>query len=302
MLKFARRRFRVKKYRLKNGTRSSVSWLITCSTVVASAQALSEVQPIKGNLIDFLAQLVDRAKHSAVVQSEALAAIEVSNDSVNHWYVVRSGYEAQLDKVLTASGDYRPLEAQTDVRDGYQAWRFVRTGKNSYRLENRWGENVNVTDGNLRTLYAHASSDLRVEWTTDGTHRFAILPDAAPKDKPALHCNGKLMLYGYKGNDGYYAGSLWTIEPMPTALVPEAKSEDYIRYIRRLTGFTQQELFGKPGQPVSATALEQAVSRLNDEAVPDMIYDLHGRIIDTAEMGKQGMPKIYICNGKKVIR
>lgn len=233
---------------------------------VAAAPTLSQPKEIEGNLIDFLAQLVDRAKNCAHVQVEALQAIETSNDSINHWYVVRSGYEAQLDKVLTASGDYQKLEALTDVRDGYQAWRFIRTGENAYRLENRWGENLNVTDSELRTLYAHASSDLHVEWTSDDTHRFAILPQAAPKDKPALHCNGNLMLYGYKGNDGYYAGSLWTIEPMPTALVPEAKSEDYTRYIRRLTGFTQQELFGKPGQPVSADALNQAVNRLYDEA------------------------------------
>jgi len=252
---------------LKAGIISSFNHITFENEFVNSAPTLSAARTVSGDHIEFLARLVNNAKNFGTGQAEPLSEILPSTDSENHWYVVRSANEEHTDKVLTATGDYAALLANTDIRDGYQAWRFIQTGEDTYRIENRWGENIAVVGGEVKTNYAHTHTGITVQWTTDDSHRFALLPADADSSTPALLRGDEAVTLGTAlQGETLVPDAHWTLEDMPPALVPEAKSEDYTRYIRRLTGYAQTELYGKVGQPTSEEALNEAVDALYKEA------------------------------------
>ncbi|MCQ2095707.1 MAG: alpha-N-acetylglucosaminidase [Bacteroidaceae bacterium] len=211
---------------------------------VNSAPELSEPRSVTGDHIEFLARLVNHAKNFGNIEIEPLDKIEASTDLANHWYTFRNAEISASEDVLTTNGDNSPACIRAGVNEGSQVWRVISTGDGIFRIEGRWGENISVANGKAMTFYAPIRSDVRFNWATDGSKHFAIVPLA--------------------GNDVMPANT-WQVEPVASALVPEAKSEDYARYIRRLAGFTQTDIFGQVGQPRSAASLENAIARLQKE-------------------------------------
>lgn len=233
---------------------------------VETAPFLSDYEPVPADTIGFIAAVVEEARTIIETKVEKLDKFEVSNGHDNHWYALRAAYDVNSDKVLTADGNNNRLGLDYLVPAANQMWRFVKTGSNTYRLENRLGQCIAVNSTTPWTYGAPIYSDVKMEKAADGSCWWAILPTAAASSSPAIHFNGSMMLYGYKSGSNYYAGSHWTIENVAAALVPEASTDDYTRYLRRLQGYTQTDLFGQVGQPRSAEALQQAIDQLTAEA------------------------------------
>lgn len=234
---------------------------------VESALALSSYEPVPTDTLAFLAQLVGEAHSAAQMQVEQLDSFIPSTGEENHWYTLRASYAPNINKVLTTTGPNGRLDAQAHISSGEQIWRLIQNGNGTYRMENRYGQTISVWNNTIITCQAPINSDLNLEQAGDGSCRWAILPTEAPTDKPALHYNnGQLILYGYKNNDDYFAGSHWTLENVPSMVIPEANSEDYARYRRQLTGYIQTGLYGKIGQPKSRKALQQAIARIDEMA------------------------------------
>lgn len=209
---------------------------------VNSAPSLTPVREVTGDHIDFLVRLVNHAKNFGNIKAEPLTEIAPSTDRANHWYTLRNADEAESTKVLQSNGDNTQPTLAEDVKEGPQMWRVIATGDQTYRIENRWGESVSIAADKAMTYLAPVKANVSFSW--NGT-QLTITPAAKANALPAQK---------------------WQVEATALALVPEAKSEDYARYVRRVAGFTQTAHFGKPGFPKSEEDQTAAIVALQKEA------------------------------------
>lgn len=233
---------------------------------VNAAPTLSVYEAVPADTLQFLAQVVQAAHDAGEVKVDKLGEFTVSNGYENHWYTLRCAYEPNINKVLTVTGENAALDARPYVASGEQIWRILKINATTYRLENRYGQSISLNAATPMTYVVPICSDMKLELAADDSRWWAILPAAAPTNKPALHYNNSMMLYGYKSGSDYYAGSHFTLEEVPSMVIPEANSDDYANYRRRLAGFTQTMLYGQLGQPRSEEALEQALKAIDEMA------------------------------------
>lgn len=213
---------------------------------VGKAPYLSEPRKVEGDHIDFLVALINKAKNfGAATETEAAEEILVSTDKESHWYIIRSAVDG---KVLTTQGDNTELVTDMDSKESEQIWRVVKTGDDLFRIENRFGQHVSTKGSVAKTYLPLLNADMRITHPTGSESKtiFSIIPKA--------------------GHGAFYNNGLWTFEEVSSSLVAESTSFDYIRYIRRLAGFDQPELFGKVGQPKSEEALIAGIQALQKEA------------------------------------
>lgn len=236
---------------------------------VESAPTLSEYEPVPTDTLGFFADVLAEAKAACEINFETLDAYKVSTDRENHWYAFRCAYDDNIGRVLTAAGDNARLDAQVDTKTETQIWRILQNTDGTLVLESRNGDYVAVDGSTPYSFRAPVNADLKIEWANNDKNWLALLPTAAPSGSPALHFNKPadlVKLYGYKSGTEYFAGSHWTIENVSPAMVLEARTADYARYIKRLSGYTQDALFGQPGYPTSKQALQEAISQLEQES------------------------------------
>ena len=212
---------------------------------VKAAPALSDPRPVNGDHIDFLVALINKAKDFGNAEAEAVEEIELSTDKESHWYVIRSAVDG---KVLTTQGDNTELVTATDTKESEQIWRIVKTGDDLFRIESRFGQHVSTKGSAAKTYLPLLNADMKIAHPAGSESKtvFTIIPKA--------------------GHGAFYNNGLWTFEEASPALVVEAATSDYTRYIRRLAGFDQPELFGKVGQPKSEEALIAGIQALQKEA------------------------------------
>ncbi len=236
---------------------------------VESAPTLSDYEAVPADTLGFLAEVLAEAKAACEINFETLDSYKVSTDRENHWYAFRCAFDDNNTRVLTAAGDNARLDAQVDTKSETQIWRILQNADGTLVLESRNGDYIAVNGSNPYTFRAPVKADVKIDWANNDKNWLAILPTAAPSSSPALHFNKPadlVKLYGYKSGTEYYAGSHWTIENVAPAMVLEARAADYARYIKRLSGYTQDELFGKAGYPTSKQALQEAIAQLEREA------------------------------------
>ena len=214
---------------------------------VSKAPFLTNPRPVEGDHIDFLVSLIDKAKNFG--QSEAVAAEEIvpSTDLASTWYVIHDTF----GKALTTVGDNETTVLDDDSKESEQIWRVVKVADATdehgdvYRLETRFGQNLAKS---AKTYLPIVNADMYVEHAegTDSKTLFTIHPKG--------------------GYGSFFKNNYFTFEEVTPSLVAEATSIDYTRYIRRLAGYAQTELFGKVGQPKSQEALTAGIQALQKEA------------------------------------
>ena len=242
----------------------------TVDGVLTSADGITDATS-DADLLDFLKVLVDEASEIGQVTIEK-QKIEYSDFDENHWYYINSNNESYLDRALTvsnasaASGDLR-VNALTGANS--QIWRIIDNGDGTCRLENRDGQSFSW-DGAPKTYIANIASDMVFELDEANT-RYAILPQVLKgQTNCALHfnnSNGVPQAYGYKSGNNYYGGSVWTLAKAD-GRIEVTSDEDRARICRRINGFKADvwgdaTLYGKPGQPNSAEAIQTAYTALS---------------------------------------
>ncbi len=252
-------------WRMKNGG-EKFDHIAFENRFVHAAPFLSDYEAVPQDTLQFLASVVNDAHVAGEIYVEKLGEFRVSNGNRNYWYILRCAYEPNQSKVLTVTGDNGLLDARPYVASGEQIWRIIQPDANTYRLENRYGQSIGLHEGKPMTYVMPIGSNVRLELAADGSKWWALLPDAATSDRPAIHYNNGMTLYGYKNGNDYFPGSHFTLEEVPQMVVPEANSDDYSNYRSRFSGFTQTKLFGKPGQPRSKEALARALKAMDEMA------------------------------------
>ena len=223
------------------------------------------------DLLDFLKVLVDEASEIGQITIEK-QKIEYSDFDENHWYYINSNNDKYLDRALTVSGATvatGDLRVNVNTGANSQIWRIIDNGDGTCRLENRNGQSFSW-DGAPKTYIANIASDMVFELDEANT-RYAILPQVLKgQTNCSLHFNrdnGVPEAYGYKSGTTYYGGSVWTLAKADGS-IEVTSDEDRARICRRINGFKADvwgdaTLYGKPGQPNDAAALETAYTALS---------------------------------------
>lgn len=222
-------------------------------------------------LLEMARALVDEARVDGAF-AVSKDPFMVSNDIENHWYYIHSNNPAKLDYVLTGTGlQAQPkagFAAQPLTGRGEQMWRFVRTGTDTYRLENRYGQNFAYDDGAMKTYQANINCDIILQHDK-GNDRYAFIPvSMRDAQHNSIHLNqyNAFTLWQATENGSHLDASTWTIEATDASAVPE--DADFARFVRRLSGFQVNRhgltsLYGHPGQPKDAKALAVAIGSID---------------------------------------
>lgn len=231
-------------------------------------------------LLDLCAQVVETAREAGNVQVEK-NVLKLSNDKESTWYAIHSNNPAHLDLVFTATGEQGAVSGGFGVEalaaKASQYWRVVDNGDGTIHFENRNGQQL-AYDGGFKTYRYSINTDAQSDFD-EAECRYAFkLANASNW----MHYNNGLKLYGYKGNDGFYAGSTWTLQDVSAAVNEVSTQADYDRYRSRLEGFARwadTSLYGQNGQPRSAQALTSAIQKLGtrDLALETYTEFLHNK-------------------------
>lgn len=238
-------------------------------TIVSEGITLENTSDVE--LLSMAKALVDEAREAGTftVSKDPFMA---SNDTENHWYYIHSNNPNKLDYVLTSTGDQTlpsaEFAAQQLTGKSEQMWRFIQTGTNTYRLENRNGQNFAYDNNKMMTYQANIFSDVYVE-KDEVNNRWILIPASLKSiAHNAIHFNNSnvFTLWSAKENGQYMDNSTWTIEATDASAVPD--DAEFSRFVRRLSGFQtarhgDETLYGQPGQPLGATSLAKAISTID---------------------------------------
>ncbi len=230
---------------------------------IHKAPALSPIDPVPADTIGFLKQLMERAAKATTSSIVRQSAIKSSDDFENTWYTIRGGSEALIEHALTQQGDEAALGISAYIGSGQQMWRFIATPtEGTYIIENRYGQSIKAAAevAPATTLGTH-SVKMKLQLKDDGSKRWTITPDGATGT--GLHASqaGNVVMW-----DSSTEGSAWILEELPEAIVPEAVSADFERYIQKLEALRTSPMGQKAGQVKNAEMLEAAIAKVKEWA------------------------------------
>ncbi|MBQ0049877.1 MAG: alpha-N-acetylglucosaminidase C-terminal domain-containing protein, partial [Bacteroidales bacterium] len=240
-------------------------------TMTEVAEGLTTDNTTDAQLLDMAKALIDQAREDAtfVVSKDPFYA---SDDLENHWYYIHSNNPNKLEYVLTSTGNQAApkagVNAQSVTGENAQMWRFVKTGTDTYRIENRNGQVFSLDGENMMTYMANVNCDVYLE--KDATNdRWSLIPVAkrsAQHNSVHFNNNNQFTIWQNKQNGSFLDASTWTIEATDASAVPE--DVDYARFARRLSGFNADRhgdatRYGQPGQPKTAAELAAAINAVD---------------------------------------
>lgn len=235
------------------------------------AEGITAENTTDAQLLDMAKALVDEAREAGTfaVSKDPFFA---SNDTENHWYFIHSNNPNKLDYVLTATGDQTltsgEFAAQQLTGRNEQMWRFIQTGTDTYRLENRCGQNFAYDNDKMMTYQPNIFCNVIVQ-KDEANNRWILIPESKKNvAHNAIHFNNSnvFTLWSSTENGQYMDNSTWTIEATDASAVPD--DAEFARFVRRLSGFDvarhgNESLYGMPGQPLSATSLASAIGTID---------------------------------------
>ncbi|MBQ0050167.1 MAG: alpha-N-acetylglucosaminidase C-terminal domain-containing protein, partial [Bacteroidales bacterium] len=250
----------------------------TSETVVP--EGLTYQNTSDAQLIDWAKALIDQAREDGVfvVSKDPFA---VSNDLENNWYYIHSNNPNKLEFVLTSTGNQTKLTAGMGAQDltgsNAQMWRFIKTGTDTYRMENRNGQTFSYDGASMKTSIAYVDCDVILE-KDEVNNRWSIIPAAkrsAQHNSIHFNNNNQFTLWQNKTNGSFIDASTWTIEATDASAVPE--DSEFDRFARRFSGFNTNRhgdasLYGQPGQPLSSEKLAAAIDSVDHRKLALQTY------------------------------
>ncbi len=254
-------RLRAELERIVNGKNTNIVTLE--NSFVSKAPTLSDYEPVPTDTIGFIKQLFEYAMQSTTSNVVRQTEIKTSNDFENTWYAIRGGYDPLNEHALTQQGDEAPLGIKPYVASGQQMWRLIATTtKDTYIIENRYGQNIKATSTIAPcTTLGTSSVRMKIKLKTDDSKRWTIVPSTMGNNGLHAASEGNVTTW-----DSSTDGSSWIFEELPEAIVPEAVSADFERYIKKLEALRSKPVGEKVGQVKSIEVLEAAIATVKEWA------------------------------------
>ncbi len=230
---------------------------------VNKAPVLSDFEPLPVDTIGFLKELVQRAGNATTSNVVRQTVIKTSDDFENTWYAIRGGYDPLNEHALTQQGDEAALGIRPYVGSGQQMWRIIpTTTKNTYIIENRYGQNIKAASGTAPcTTLGTTSVRMRIQLKSDDSKRWIIVPSTMGNNGLHAAQEGNVTTW-----DSSTEGSSWIFEELPEAIVPEAVSADYERYVKKLEALRTKPMGQEVGQVKNSEVLEAAIETVKEWA------------------------------------
>ncbi len=102
---------------------------------------------------------------------------------------------------------------------------------------------------------------MKIKLKTDDSKRWTIVPSTMGNNGLHAASEGNVTTW-----DSSTDGSSWIFEELPEAIVPEAVSADFERYIKKLEALRKKPMGEKVGQVKSAEVLEAAIATVKEWA------------------------------------